>query len=145
MSTTPAAQQEPLHPNHRPDLRYVLKVLERAVPFHKHDSLRGQIEAAIVGMRYIIERTEAAAQAHQEAQHPAPAVQPPSPQPSNPNLATHLLDKAPSPAGEALRPLIEKLINSALDSDASGRPEGGLAQYALELRAALQQTEQGGE
>jgi hypothetical protein len=56
------APREPLHPNHRPDLRYVLSVLEKVTPVVKKDAaLRGQVEASITGMRYIIKRTEEAA------------------------------------------------------------------------------------
>lgn len=39
---------------------------------------------------------------------------------------------------EAIRKaLTEQLIDAALDSDASGRPDGGLADIAMRLRAAL--------
>lgn len=58
-------RREDLHPNHLPDLRYALMVLEKVrdlvVPtFHKDDTGRGEVLAAITGMRYIIERTEQA-------------------------------------------------------------------------------------
>ena len=52
------AQAAGLHPNHLPDLRYVLQVLERTIPILKRDTMRGDAEAAVVGMRYIIKRTE---------------------------------------------------------------------------------------
>lgn len=55
---------EPVHKNHLPDLRYVLKVLQGA---HVQEHQRGDVQAAITGMRYIIKRTEEA------AAHPAPA------------------------------------------------------------------------
>jgi hypothetical protein len=62
-----------LHPNHLPDLRYALDALKLAreaieplteaqIKLHriKRDTAE-RIEAAIVGMRYIIKRTEEAA------------------------------------------------------------------------------------
>lgn len=55
---------KPLHKNHLPDLRYVLKVLQGA---HVQEHQRGDVQAAITGMRYIIKRTEEA------AAHTAPA------------------------------------------------------------------------
>jgi hypothetical protein len=55
------AEGVPMHRNHLPDLRYVLLTLERVTPAVKKDAdLRGQVVAAINGMRYIIERTEQA-------------------------------------------------------------------------------------
>jgi hypothetical protein len=60
----PAGQQDEagaLHPNHLFDLRFVLETLEKALPTHKRETMRGDIEAAINGMRYIIKRTEEAA------------------------------------------------------------------------------------
>lgn len=51
-----------LHPNHLPDLRYVLMVLERCLAMlPKSDGGHGEVSAAITGMRYIIKRTEEAA------------------------------------------------------------------------------------
>jgi hypothetical protein len=52
---------EPVHPNHRPDLRYVLETLQMVRPVLKNAPLREQVEAAINGMAYIIKRTEEAA------------------------------------------------------------------------------------
>lgn len=54
-----AAQPEPLHPNHRSDLRYILGVLERLSQAAPED---GDLAAAITGMRYVLKRTEEAAQ-----------------------------------------------------------------------------------
>jgi hypothetical protein len=74
-------QAEPVHPNHRPDLRYVLMVLEKVrdlvLPtFPARDAAHGEIAAAITGMRYIIDRTEAAAAPAPLAAAPvSPAVQ----------------------------------------------------------------------
>jgi hypothetical protein len=52
---------DPVHPNHRADLRYVRETLQMALPALKNTRLREQIEAAINGMTYIINRTEEAA------------------------------------------------------------------------------------
>jgi hypothetical protein len=49
---------EPVHKNHLPDLRYVLKVLQEVNARERH---RGDVQAAINGMNYIIKRTEEAA------------------------------------------------------------------------------------
>lgn len=60
---------EGLHPNHLPDLRYVLNVLLGAqMPPHQ----RGDRAAAINGMRYIIKRTEEAAALAAQQEPPAP-------------------------------------------------------------------------
>lgn len=63
----PTSEAKAVHPNHRPDLRYIKRVLEGVqVPAHQ----QGDVEAAITGMRYIIERTEAAAPSPQAAPTP---------------------------------------------------------------------------
>jgi hypothetical protein len=70
------AQAEPVHPNHRPDLRYVLNALQKVVPVLKKDaSLRGEIEAAITGMRYIIKRTEESAAPVSQGARPMPRLE----------------------------------------------------------------------
>jgi NTP pyrophosphatase (non-canonical NTP hydrolase) len=59
--TLAGGKLEPVHPNHRPDLRYVLDTLCMVKPVLKNDPLRQQVEASINGMGYIIRRTEEAA------------------------------------------------------------------------------------
>lgn len=59
--TLSGARLEAVHPNHRPDLRYVLETLVMVKPVRKNEPLRKQVEAAINGMVYIIKRTEESA------------------------------------------------------------------------------------
>ena len=54
----------PLHPNHLPDLRYVLKVLQG---LHVQQHQKNEVAAAIVGMEYIVRRTEEAQAAAEHA------------------------------------------------------------------------------
>lgn len=48
----------PLDPNHRPDLHYILGVLERLAKQAPKDA---ELAAALNGMRYVVKRTDAAA------------------------------------------------------------------------------------
>lgn len=59
--TLAGGKLEPVHPNHRADLRYVRETLQMALPVLKNTPLREQVEASINGMTYIIKRTEEAA------------------------------------------------------------------------------------
>ena len=90
--STPAASPtpidaRPLHPNHRPDLRYVLRVLRTLQGAHVPENQWGDVAAAINGMEYIIKRTEEAASAV------APQVDAPRWMPieSAPKDGTHVL------------------------------------------------------
>jgi hypothetical protein len=60
-TTLGGGKLEPVHPNHRADLRYVRETLQMALPVLKNTNLREQVEASINGMTYIIKRTEEAA------------------------------------------------------------------------------------
>jgi hypothetical protein len=60
-TTLGGGKLEPVHPNHRPDLRYILDTLQMVRPVLKNEPLRQQVEASITGMVYIIKRTEEAA------------------------------------------------------------------------------------
>jgi len=83
----PAGAPNGLHPNHLADLRYVLKTLEKVLPTTAYGrvgtkdkdqaELRGDVQAAINGMNYIIARTEEGATAKKPAT--LPAVDAPSP------------------------------------------------------------------
>jgi hypothetical protein len=65
------------------------------------------------------------------------AVQPPAaqPEPAEP--------PAPERVAPSIRALAEQLIEAAIDSDASGRPDGALYQHAIALRAALTAAQEG--
>lgn len=59
--TLAGGKLEAVHPNHRPDLAYILDTLCQVKPVLKNEPLREQVEASINGMRYIIQRTREAA------------------------------------------------------------------------------------
>jgi hypothetical protein len=50
---------------------------------------------------------------------------------------------APERVAPSIRALAEQLIEAAIDSDASGRPDGALYQHAIALRAALTAAQEG--